>query len=124
MGYVWTDVNSDYSLDANPELVHDALVIRKSIKNIAMCMIGTRPHVRWYGSWLKFFIQEPNDEYSASQIKASFLQSLSTCEPRIHVMIEESVVQAQSTQLSIQVKYVDKQTGLIDTYGFSLQRIA
>lgn len=85
MAATWIDVNSNYQLTAEPELVTDLQAVKNSIENILSTPIGSRPFQRDYGSKLYQFLQEPMDRITEEDIRVSLIQALEKWEVRIVV---------------------------------------
>lgn len=93
-GATWIDVNSRFTLDANPDRLPDVLAIANSLYNLLNCPIGARSRIFQpeYGTMLYQFLQEPLDNSTAKKIRIAFLQAIARWEPRITVDFSNSYV--------------------------------
>jgi phage baseplate assembly protein W len=83
----WIDVNSRFTIDANPDRLPDVQAINNSLFNLLNCAIGARGRIFQpeYGTLLYQFLQEPLDNSTARKMRTSFLQAIARWEPRITV---------------------------------------
>ncbi len=87
-GATWIDVNTFYTLDTLPDRVPDSLSItHSSLRNLFNCPIGSRGKIfqPQYGSQWHFFLQEPIDETTATQMRIAMIQAIARWEPRIQL---------------------------------------
>lgn len=84
-GATWVDVNSQFTIDSNPDRLPDVLAIANSIYNLLNSAIGSRSRIFQpeYGASLYQFLQEPLDQSTATKIRIGFIQALARWEPRI-----------------------------------------
>lgn len=98
-GATWIDVNSRFTIDANPDRLPDVLAVSNSLYNLLNCPIGARSRIFQpeYGTMLYQFLQEPLDQSTAKKIRIAFLQAIARWEPRITVDFSNSFVLADTS---------------------------
>lgn len=102
--YVWLDLNTNYDVDTNPELVQDIKAINNSLYNIFTTLVGTRPFLREYGSYLPYFLFQPMDKITEEDIRASLIQSVQRWEPRVVIDQNLTTVEALPNEVAYDVR--------------------
>lgn len=95
-GATWVDVNSQFTVNANPDRLPDVLAVSNSIYNLLNSPLGSRSRIFQpeYGASLYQFLQEPLDQSTANKIRIGFIQALARWEPRITLDMANSYVNA------------------------------
>ena len=101
----YVDVNTLFEVNALPELLYDIDAINNSLYNLFYTTIGTRPFLREYGSYLPFYLQQPQTEDTADSIYSSLAQSIRRWEPRITLNQQASSVTLINNSLGITTGY-------------------
>lgn len=100
VGATWIDVNSQFTVDSNPDRLPDVLAVANSIYNLLNSPLGSRSRIFQpeYGASLYQFIQEPLDDSTAKKIRIGFIQAIARWEPRVTIdMANSSVTPNTST---------------------------
>lgn len=94
VGATWIDVNSQFTIDSNPDRLPDVLAVSNSIYNLLNSPLGSRGRIFQpeYGASLYQFLQEPLDQTTANKIRIGFIQALARWEPRITLDMANSYV--------------------------------
>lgn len=103
---IWLDINLNYGIDTSPELVTDIQAINNSLQAIFTTLVGTRPFLREYGSYLPHYLFQPMDSITEDQIKVSLIESVRRWEPRIVPLYDETVIQALPDEAAYLIKFV------------------
>jgi phage baseplate assembly protein W len=120
----YLDLNTEVGQDVKNELVADIDAVNNSLSNLFNCAIGSRPFAREYGSYLLYFLFEPCDQMTASQLRSSLLQSIERWEPRIVVDPATSVTPlAANDGFLVQVFYYVKALNTQGSYTFEARRL-
>jgi phage baseplate assembly protein W len=92
----WIDVNSQFTVNAEPDRLPDAMAVGVSIFNLLNSPLGSRSRIFQpeYGASLYQFLQEPLDQSTANKIRIGFIQALARWEPRITLDMANSYVTA------------------------------
>lgn len=123
---VWIDVNTNFGVDVDPELVIDVEAINNSLFNILMCSIGTRPFEREYGSDLIKALFEPADSNTAQFLELTLFQSIRRWEPRIQLDRGRCVIKESSDGqgFDVTLAYTILSTQQTGVYSFVARRNA
>lgn len=122
---IYLDVNTNYGINTDAELVADIQALNNSLYNLLTCPIGTRVHKRDYGSNIPWFLQEPCDAITANKIKQSLLQSIRRWEPRVQLDFRNTVVNPLSdgTGFAVEFSYLVVNVNVTGTLKFTLSRL-
>jgi phage baseplate assembly protein W len=95
-GAIWIDVNSQFTVNSNPDRLPNVLAVSNSIFNILNTIPGQRSRIfqPTYGASLYQFLQEPLDQTTANKIRIGFIQALGLWEPRITLNLAQCYVNA------------------------------
>jgi phage baseplate assembly protein W len=98
-GATWIDVNSNFTLDGNPDLLPDVMAVQNSLFNLFNCPIGARGRIfqPQYGSLWYQFLQEPLDQVTANKMQMATINAIQTWEPRIQVDTSNSYINPNYT---------------------------
>jgi phage baseplate assembly protein W len=90
----WIDVNSQFTVNAQPDRLPDSQAISNSLFNLFNCEIGGRGRIfqPTYGSGLYWYLQEPLDQITANKLNIATIQAIQRWEPRILVDNSNSYV--------------------------------
>jgi phage baseplate assembly protein W len=102
---IWLDINLNYGVDIYPELVSDLRAINNSLQAIFTTMVGTRPFLREYGSYLPHFLFQPIDRITEDQIKVSLIESVKRWEPRIKPLFDQTLVEALPEEAAYNIRF-------------------
>lgn len=122
---IWVDVNSNFGVDADPELVIDVAAINNSLFNLFNCPVGSRPFEREYGSDLMKALFEPTDKETVDFLDITLFQSIKRWEPRIKIDLARSQIKAtqDGAGFNINVAYTILRTNQTGTYEFNVSRL-
>lgn len=120
---VWVDVNSQFTIDSNPDRLPDVLAIANSIYNLLNSPLGSRSRIFQpeYGASLYQFLQEPLDQSTANKIRIGFIQALARWEPRITLDLANSYVRPNYNMYGYDVRIayslnINQQTAALSFY--------
>lgn len=121
---IWVDVNNDYQINVDPELLLDTKAINGSLRNLLRCPLGARRMQREYGTRLPFFLYEPCTQITADSLFSSLVQSIARWEPRIVLDVSSSRVRADLSLPGYQVSlaYTVKRTDATSLFQFSVRK--
>lgn len=93
---VWLDVNTLLGASLKPDLLPDVHAINNSLYNLFRCPIGARGPIFQpeYGSSIFQLLHEPFDNITANKVKMYTIQAIQRWEPRIHLDMARSRVDA------------------------------
>lgn len=94
VGATWVDVNSNFTLDGQPDLLPDVLAVNNSLYNLFHCPVGSRGRIfqPLYGSMWYEWIHEPIDQSTATKMEMATIQAIQRWEPRVKVSTTDSYI--------------------------------
>ncbi len=126
VGATWVDVNSNFTLDGNPDLLPDVPAIGNSLYNLFQCPIGSRGRIfqPTYGSLWWQFIHEPLDPITATKMQMASIGAIQSWEPRIQINVSDTYINPNYTLpgYDVRISYTLTLNGQQYAVSFSLNK--
>ena len=121
---VYSDFNSDFSLNNLPPLLTDAQAVQNKLLNLLRCMRGSRYRQPEFGTLLPWYVHEPCDDETADAIISDIIPAIRRWVPEIQLRLSHCFIAPndQGNGFQCQISYYIPQLQVSDSLNFNATR--